>query len=216
MAFYQVTLLGQAQNQQVNNVFHYITTSLIATNEEAFNLNVEFIENVLPAIRGVVSVLYQANALYTIAPQAPDVFAAYSWAPGSMLGLRAGDALPSYVAWGFETVRQRRDIRNGYKRFGPVTETDQSAGGPTAGMLPVLNTLRNAMNANLELEYGGGGSTASMVIVKRVRYNPDPEDPDKWSYRIPVAGDPLVYYEANQWVFDKMTTQNTRKVGRGA
>lgn len=216
MAFYQVTLLGSAQNQQVNNVFQYITTSLIATNEEAFNLNVEFIENVLPAIRGIVSVQWQALGLYTIAPQAPDVFAAYAWTSGTMPGLRAGEALPPYVAWGFETARQRRDIRNGYKRFGPVSEADQSGGNPVAGAMAGLTAMRNAMNANLELEYGGGGSTASMVIVKRVRYNPDPEQPDKWSYRIPIAGDPLVYYEANQWVFDRMTTQNTRKIGRGS
>lgn len=216
MAFYQLTLLGSAQNQQVNNVFHYLTTSLVASIQEAFNLNTVFMSDVLPHIRGILSATWQANTIYTIAPQQPDVFAAWAFTPGSTPGTRAGEALPIYNAWSFETIRQRRDIRNGYKRFGPMSEADQSGGNPTAGALPQLTAARNALNANLELEFGGGGSTASMIIVKRVRYNPDPERPDHWSYRLPGPGDPLVYYEANQWTFDRMTTQNTRKIGRGS
>lgn len=216
MSFYQLTLQATASNQQVNNVFHYITTSLLPSNEEAANLNAEFITDVLPRIRALLHTSWTANMVYTIAPQQVDVFAAFPFTAGSTPGLRGGDALPLFVAWGLETSRQRRDIRNGYKRFSPISELDQTGGQPVGGILGLLNDLRNALNANLELEYGGGGSTASMVIVKRVRYNPDPERPNYWSYRIPGPGDPLVYYEANQWVFDRITTQNTRKIGVGS
>ncbi len=193
-----------------------MTTSILPSNQEAAQLNYEFVEMVLPHIRNVVSHHWSAVMVYTIAPQQPDVFAAHAFTPGSTLGLRTGEAMPMFAAWGMEVQRQRRDIRNGYKRFGPIAETDQNGGVATAGALTNLNLLRNAMNLPLELTYQEGGSTASMVIVKRVKYIPDPERPTRYAYRIPIGGDPLVYYTANQWVYDRLTTQNTRKIGRGA
>ncbi len=216
MAFYQLTVQGVASNQQVNNVFHYVTTSLLASNQEAFDLNTEFSTEVLPFITAVLHLSYQAQTIYTIAPQAPDVFAALPFSPNTQVGVRTGEALPLFASWGFEVLRQRRDIRNGYKRFGPIAEIDQTGGNPTTNALNGLNNLKTAMNTALDLNFSGNTSTATMVVVKRVRYNPDPLRPDRWAYRIPGPGDPLVYYEATDWVFERITTQNTRKIGRGS
>lgn len=216
MGFYQLSLIGRTQAQQMVNVFHYVTTSLLASNAEANALNIAFQNSVMGGIKGVVSQLYNIDAIYTIAPQAPDVFSAIGYAPGTQTGGRPGDPLPTFVAWSFECVRTRRDIRNGYKRFGPISESDQSAAGPSAGVQPSINALAAALGNVFSLDFEGSSSAATPVIVKRIKYVPNPENPERYAYRIPGPGDPLEYYDATKWVYEKITSQNTRKIGRGA
>lgn len=216
MSYYHLTLRATVQSQLVVNTFDYVTTSILPSSEEAAELNAEFIGQVLPDIRNVLSTQYIGVDVYTIAPYSPDVFAQTIFTPGSQNGGRSGEMLPRYNAWGFVISRLRRDIRNGYKRFGSISETDQSGGAPTAAMATLLNTLANELEQVLTLEYVAGSSAASPIVVKRIKYNPDPEKPDEFAYRLPQGTDPFEFYEATQISYQTMTTQNTRKTGRGA
>lgn len=217
MSFYHLTLVGLNQSQQIINTFDYITTSLLPSSEEAAELNAEFLANVMDNIKNVLHANWSATQLYTIAPYSPDVFAQILFTPGSQVGQRAGDQMPRFVSWGFVCSRLRRDIRNGYKRFGPISESDQAGGVPTGTMTPILNTLATELEQVLTLEYVAGSSAATPAIIKRIKYFPcgDPEECQP-AYRLPQGLDPLEFYEASNYSFKEITTQNTRKTGRGA
>jgi len=213
MAFYHLTLLATNQSQQIVNTFDYITTSLLPSSEEASELNAEFIGNVLTPIKNTLSTGWAGSSIYTIAPYSPDVFAQVLFTPGSQVGARSGDQMPRFVAWGFKCGRLRRDIKDGAKRLSPISEGDQVGGTPLAATLILLAAAATAMKSVLTLEYVAGSSAASPAIIKRTRTtNAD----GSYSYHLPHGMEPLVYYEATQWTFDEITTQNTRKTGRGS
>lgn len=213
MAYYHVTLIASNQNQQIVNTFDYVTTSLLGASDEAQALNTEFIENVLPPIKAIMHTAWVAERLYTICTYSPDVFASVIFGPGTQIGLRTGEQMPRFVAWGYKCGRLRRDIKDGAKRFSPISEADQLGGVPTSPMLLALNNCSTAMKAQLTLEYAGGTSGAVPAIIKRSRQS---KPGGGYSYHLPSGMEPLIYYEASQWVFDEITTQNTRKTGRGA
>lgn len=212
MSFYNLVLRAQANNNVLENAFQYETGSLLPSNEEAGDLINKFVADTFPKIRVLAHSVTIYERCYVTAPFTPDVFALGLFPPGTA-GTAAGEAMPRFNAWGFICPRRRRDIANGGKRFGVVAEGQQTGGLPVAGALTLLNALAAQMNLALALDWGTGSSAAQPIIVKRIKYT---TPKGKTAYRLPTGTDPYEFYAADRWAFDELTTQNSRKTGRGS
>lgn len=214
MAQYQITLEGRTTSpigEATRNVWFYDTSTLVASFDESIALELAFEQQVFPAIKAITSTtqVYLAIKVYELFQR--QFFKEQFFVP-AQVGGRAGDLNPPFVAWGFRHIRQRGDMKNGYKRFAGVAETDVVGGAATAAAIVLLNALATAMNAVLTYTVAGNPESASGVIVKRV---PVVVNGQIVSYRLPASIAEYVFYSATAWQYQWVTTQNTRKVGRG-
>lgn len=119
----------------------------------------------------------------------------------AIIGSATGDMLPPYAAYGFKLNRTTSLTRNGAKRFWGVTETMQTNGEP-AGLAIV----------NLPLYAQLLGDAFSIVIdaPAEVTITMYPE-----IVRKDATGAMILNQDVLSARFTKITTQNTRKFGRG-
>lgn len=113
-------------------------------------------------------------------------------------GNRSGDCLPPFVAWAFRLNRASRASRNGQKRIGGVAEPDQVNGVPVEGIVTLLNAFATTLATNLN---GTGGEVYAPRICRR-----------------PAPGAPLsasVFFPIQSATFTRISSQNSRKFGRG-
>lgn len=107
-------------------------------------------------------------------------------------GLRSGDFLPLFNAWGFEFRRANRGERSGAKRLGAITENDVDAGAADATIHPLLVAAAAAMGSPIQI---GLVNTWFPVILER------PVPPaTAWGF-----------HDLNDVLYKRVTTQNTRK-----
>lgn len=124
-------------------------------------------------------------------------------------GERGSDPAPSYVAWGFQTARVRRDIRRGHKRVSVPGETDLVGNLPIAGFSTALNAFSSFLGATI-LDTGNPSTSGVFVpvIVKRIKMT----DPDgAITYRLPVSALEAEFFDAVNWAFTKVTSQVSRR-----
>lgn len=214
MAWYNFTTFASRTITGVPNIlntYDVLTPTPLASSGEAqiraFDMVSFWLNNIAP----VLSTQTFLRRVYAISPLNPDVFGNVVLGT-AVQGQRAGDANPDFVTWTFSCVRQRRDIRSGRKAFGLVSESNVLGGVPDAETLARLNTLATAMNAGLTADVDGEPVNYPFIVVKRV---PVVEDGKVVSYRLPQTEAEFQYYLANQWSFVEVSTQNTRKRGRG-
>lgn len=107
------------------------------------------------------------------------------------------EILPSYVALGFKLIRDSLVTRNGSKRIVGVPEGNVS-GNTYVGLGVDIESFENALVGRLSV---GIIEVAAPIIVKRPI--------------TPPVGDTYIYSSVNGASFSGMSTQNTRKAGRG-
>lgn len=108
-------------------------------------------------------------------------------------GIRPGDPLNSFSAWGFKLIRNNLSTRNGSKRIGGIAESDVSGNLPEQAIEGELFELATALHADLE---PGGDGKVSAFIYRR----------DSW-----VDGD-WIGNGVNDAAFKRVTSQVSRKV----
>lgn len=109
-----------------------------------------------------------------------------------------GERLPSYMALGYQLVRDSLVTRSGSKRFAGLSDS-QVQENSYAGNTEDAEAVEEALSRNLTV---GLIEVAAPIIPKRP---------------IPVpAGSAYVYSSIVDSIFKGVTTQNTRKAGRGA
>jgi hypothetical protein len=103
--------------------------------------------------------------------------------PTGDAGEFAGASMPAHDAVNFSLRLNTRAIRPGSKRYAGVPEpsTDRNFIND-AGYIAALEDLRIQQSAVL---LSGVVATFQPVVVKRVKYNPDPGDLTKFAYRLP-------------------------------
>lgn len=210
---WEVTTRAVQGNQTLLNVYHYIegspTTDDFAFAEDltsAVNQNFYVGPNLFADV--FVTTAHTVNRIY-----ARNVFnpAPFHERAINVMGTSTMDAMPIFAAWQIECPRKRADIRTGRKRYGGMTENAQVGGNLTT---TALNALANWADKVEQVLNVGPAGLAVPVIVKRIK-EVDPETGEV-SYRLPQNQLELVFYEATEWVANgRVTTQNTRKVGRG-
>jgi hypothetical protein len=120
------------------------------------------------------------------------------------------EMLPVFNAVNFTLKPASRAVRPGSKRIAGIPESVQADG--TINSSPYVTAMES-----LRIAYGNEISVDEtnfwrMVIVKRVKYNPDPEKLDEFAYRYPTAEDPLVFAPLRNVVY---TNKVSHQVSRG-
>lgn len=129
-------------------------------------------------------------------------------------GGTAGEALPPFSAMAWYQGTSRRDIRSGSRRWPGLVEAHQSGGVIAPALFSIMGDVAAEMSMTRNVALAGDGIISLQpVIVGRVR---EVDEEGKVTYRLPVTQEEARYYPANGWIArDRVTTQNTRKIGRG-
>lgn len=200
----QARLFQRMEGSEILNVQHYIITAMetLADDladyaEPMFNLW----ENTVSGLQHS-SITWERCELYEVNGLDFGIYAAPTPIPGAL----SGEVLPSFVAVKVQQVRQTRRTRHGWKRFAGIPEANVN--GDT--LTPTYRqNFQNAMNAlfptTITLDSVEFPETRSITFQPIIWGGNDPE-----------------YFEgrysaiANVVVSNIVTTQNTRKRGRGS
>lgn len=113
-----------------------------------------------------------------------------------LAGVRVGEPMPPYAAWGFTLFTTDRTVRAGGKRYVGVSESDQSNGTREAGIIPAHDGLENALNSVFEDTVSGDVFKITLYTAGNSK-TPTPETPAE------VAVASVAYA--------RLTTQSSRK-----
>lgn len=134
--------------------------------------------------------------------------------------------ISTFNAFGFQTDRTRSDIRRGAARFpGPITTQIENSGNFNAATRTLMGAVAAELSAQQTLASGVNSAVANPVVVSKQKYYPgcDPDnvpcEPGKkpaYRYYDTWEQQELHIMRDITWspVYE-MTTQNSRKVGRG-
>lgn len=117
-------------------------------------------------------------------------------------GTQSGSIMPAFTAWGFKLSRSSRLSRNGSKRFAGVTESNVDNGNPIAGILTYLDGVADWMGQTHVFDFGPG----DVLNIELAPVIP---------HYVPLS-DTWVFNPITSVAFTRVTSQNTRKVGRGS
>lgn len=213
-ALYEVTLRAVMAQQVINNVFYYERDSTAVVNAGIPEVNLsDYFENVfLPNLQAATSVVidYRGTLVREVFPSFGFLERVY---PENTTGNISGNAYPPFNAMELYTARTRGDVRAGYKRFAGVPLTAANNGILTAAQLVLLGNVRNDANAVIPIEEGGNVvGTLRPRIVKRIK---DIDEEGNVTYRLPENLAEYIGATVNYVARERITTQNSRKIGRG-
>lgn len=199
----QIIDVQTVTGQQVLNVYHYRMDEVGADVDLADVVNV-FQGQVIPA----VAVIQHSNLVHTsmIAQNLTNGIDIYE-EPISVAGTKSGEMHPSFVAYAFRYVRATGLTRHGYKRFGGVPEDATTSNNLVASYVTMAATLAGVLDNPLTVDSGSGEDfIATPVIVGRIPQG----EPDAGRFDLSRIND------ISGVQFVRITSQTTRRVGRGA
>jgi len=189
---YKVVLKGTLLTQEISNTFYYGRTT---SSFHASDLVPAFINDMMPKIRAVTSsaVTYLSVAAQSIDDDTDGVLQAISLA-----GFRPSPVESSFEAWGYRLYHDILAARSGSKRFAGVADGDAGDGVPSGGVMLLIGALTAQLVAPLVI----GGLPRFYPALKRLQY----------VGALPVP----TFRQMSSAQFRWLTTQNSRKVGRGS
>lgn len=209
---YVLTLTSGEPGQLMKQDFAYRQVTDIGGNH-ATDILVTFISSILTSIRNITQV---ATKYYSI--KSRNLYDNLDFVDlpivGTPTGQRSGSALPQFNAMSFTSAIPAIGQKPGGKRFGFISETDTAGGNLTdvSGLFDALDLCASLLGADV---FSPAEITYAPVIVKRVKYTTPKGKP---AYRYPTSPtekDPPSY-DARDWTWDvRITSQITRKIGRG-
>jgi len=201
---YVVDLKQSFENQDLHNIFTYQRddTGL------AIDLKTAFVANVLNLINfiqfgDIKNVLLRITNLGDLSDNWDEPLTGEG-------AVTAGQMLPVHDAVNFTLRPTSRAVRPGSKRFSGISESFQAGGTITdSGYIGDLNDLKAGLGTVID---SGDGDTFTPVIVKRVKYNPDPDRPEHFAYRFPTIGEtPVVSTISGVLLNTRVSHQVSRK-----
>jgi len=172
------------------------------------DLNNGFAEDILPAIQQIqcAQIVTQELNTYCLGNLGDSNIKDINTA-GHLTGEQM---LPVFNAVGYTFRPSSRVVRPGSKRIAGIPESDQVDGTITnSAYITDMNTLKAAFGAYVSDD---DTNFFALCIVKRVKYNPDPEKPDHFAYRLPETDEELVYSQIGAV---RTSTKITHQVSRG-
>jgi len=183
--------------QDVLNVYYY--KQVLGSGGTAADLKAAYQGYMYPVLQAVQSVGLAHVAIAVRNLDDPTDFVIELVFP-QVLGTVTGDSMPPFVAWAFRMNRTQLNVRNGWKRIGGVPEAGQNGGIPIAGYTPLLDDVAVTMGANL---VSAGVTFEPRIMRKTVTPGPP---------KITTYTD----FPMGTVQFTSISTQNTRKFGRGS
>lgn len=138
---------GEPNNTFVN-VFGY-RSNLPITGDENYLLNQEFRAQMVPELVKVMSNVMGAKRCEVYNVSDGIGYADFPYLT-SVPGLRTGDPLPNFNAWGFQYNRVAAGKRNGFKRIGAISESDTAGNVAAATITTALGTLTGKLAAAIK------------------------------------------------------------------
>jgi len=179
------------------NVWHYQQTSLGSGASQCVNLNNAFIAGILPTLVQTQLTLVTHDVLETINLTVPGDFENRPLLATS--GTQTGEGMPPYVSWAFTLYRASRLSRNGYKRIVGVPESLVSNGVAIPAAASYLTAFAALLASPITDPVSG-------AVFKPVIYR---------KYATSTGGLPGTF-DVAAGVYGGVSTQNTRKFGRGS
>jgi hypothetical protein len=212
MAFsdlYEVRVEQEVRDQQVVNVFHVLRT---AGTFDASDVVAAFNTTILYIWQLCCHTSLEFVRIYAFNLDNPTDFSEEYYV--DKVGQRSGgEAYAPFVAVGMRFPRLRLDMRHGYKRFAGLSEADVTGGEISGTLLGLFNNLGLVLVGTWHDDVPN--DICNFVIVKRVKILTI--DPPGVTYRMPEDDLEFVYYQPQERVVSSaLTSQNTRKIGRGA
>jgi len=207
---FTITLSGKFQLNLIQNLFTY---RAISSGMSASMCSASFLSSVYQAVKDVVSTEVTFDSLAVFNLSNPIDFVITPLLSGNT-GTQTGESLPSRCALRLFSPTKNRDIRQGSKRFGVLSEAWASGSliNHTSGVDDNIDALIDALSANLT--GSGGAQVASPVIIKRIKGTSASGKP---VYTIPATATTSNSYIADNWQADEIiSTVASRKLGRGA
>lgn len=162
--------------------------------------------HVKAAYRGIYSTIYGPifqSVRITELNNDAGAYAEYSIPLAERTGTRAGatgDAMPPFSAVGVRLTVGSRVTRPGQKRFGNLYEGDQVSGVLQSGIVNAVNSLMAVMTTGMVLGAPAAAAGLLPIVGRRDR----------------ATGFVVAHQEIEGWLVNtNVTTQNTRKFGRG-
>lgn len=208
MAFqdvYQIVDIASFLGEQAVNVYFYEQNNVLSPSDTAAELGDRFIAEVMPSIRAAQStnvVHQQMNVTNLFDPSDQSIrFHSLAGTKGTT------ETTSLFEALGMVLNHDNGALRPGSKRYPGLDEVDISNGVLTnAGTLALFNTLAGVLNNTLT---DGVLAAWLPVVVGRIL--------DSGAYRLPAnSGEAVVGAILSAVVNTLITTQNSRKIGRGA
>lgn len=212
---FEVTLVGDYLGQQVRNVFHYryigdALLDFVGAEEIANSFVSTFFGASGSALRsGVFSdqIFYRSlrvKNLFDVGEFTESLF------PTPFSGVTTSEGAPPFISVGYRTPWLGGEVRRGMKRFSGVAEAAYDSGVLNSFATAGLNSLRSALGSSLVVDAG----QAVPVIVGRIKYT---TSDGKEAYRLPEnLAQATRVGSGTVWEYlPRVTTQNSRKVGRG-
>lgn len=213
MATNDIISITASWNYESNVIQNQFVYKYNGGSANAAFLGNEFLDNVIPILAPLISDQQELTSIFVKNMANPADFS-HVTIPAPVFGESISEALPSRNAILFYSPTQRLDIRQGRKMLGVTTQEFQNAsvivtgGAQTAIYAAIITAL------GLNLLAASGGHTASPVIVKRDKSIGPSGKP---VYTLPTTATSTNHYVANNWqVENVISTQGTRKLGRGA
>jgi len=201
-------LIGLSDNEPIRNVFFY---RRVGGGVDVGQAILNFTTTMLPKIADVTtaSVTYTGMQGYNLGD--PLDFAELGF---TEVGNVAADPLPMFAALNFTYKLNTRAVRPGSKRFCGIPESVTVHNVVTdATHLAAIELLRLEQEQNLR---ASGVDNWKPVVVKRVKYAPDPLRPTDFAYRLPETEGELVLGDVVVVLFNpRLSHQVSRGNGRG-
>ena len=181
--------VGEPANTFVN-VFGY-RSNLPVTGDETDDVSTAFRAQIVPELIKVLSnqMVARRVEVYNVTNGVDYNDFVYTT---TVQGLRTGDALPNFSAWGFQYNRVTIGKRNGFKRLGAVSETDTAGNVASGAMLTILNALGVILSGTMKV---GIIDTWFPEILERK----------------PTGVYPWTSHPILSCTYKRITTQNSRK-----
>lgn len=199
---YELRVSGEIHDQPWNCVFHALRAS---AGYDAQAVADAFGDSVLGNMKDAVPTAVSFLELSVKNLGDPLDFYEVSVAP--LAGQRAGESMGPFVSTAVRFTRKRTDMHHGYKRLPGCSESDQASGTLAAGLVTELQAFADDVIASWEDNSAPGTAVCNFIVVKRVL--------EDGKYRLPKTDGELVYYVPDSYsVVTRLTSQNSRKVGR--
>lgn len=215
---YAVGVYQTLNSQRIINVFYYrqfVPFDIIGTGTRAAALGVSFRNNVIPdwrnaAITQLVFDRIEVENLFDDTDVWTDLL--------SVTGNRTppsgttNEYLPTFMALGVTLDGSGKHVRNGKKRFAGLWEGDNVNGFTAAGVIAAYQPLITRLSQ--KRDYGGVTLADGFepVIVQRVKEMVA----DQEKYRLPRTQAEAVFKVVTDAALSViLTTQNSRKIGKG-
>jgi len=194
--------------QECLNVYYLRQTSVAGDSISVVSTVLDVIDPLVRAWQTTImkTSFIEARNLFNVTD-----FIAQDVSSSALIGANTDSALPVHDTVTFRLIRTSRDINNGYKRYSGLGEGSVENGVINAsGTIVALEALREALSAPM-VDPDNEDITYDLVILKRLRHEPDEEHTKVW-YTLPTTVEDAVYSNPASVLLNLfVTTQNSRK-----